>query len=364
VRLAVVTTVLVVVTALALDLVPDRGGAPLNTGFDLDGDRPSGGNWWQEPDQIPAAFADAPWYPAYRQDIEWITNQAVAFRPIHRDRVADVRTRTVNVVDGVRRTWRPPQCSCRRRTVWMYGGSTTFGLGQRDDHTIASELARIAWRDGIALDVVNRGVPGDLHWQEATRFAWDLQSGPTPDLVLFYDGVNEIWATGELLSAGRGDIDRPAEPLIDQVWKGVLDNTDSNPPPAPPGAGVPTSSSLPVPGPAEIGRTAVERYGRSLGMSRDLVEANGLVAHWFWQPSRLSRPPVEGEPTNGDGEARARATTEAAEAAIPAGVHDLTDVFDAFPGPLFSDDVHHNEVGARLVAEAIYQRIRADLDAP
>ena len=58
----------------------------------------------------------------------------------------------------------------------MFGGSTTYGLNQRDGHTIASELARAAAADGIELDVHNKGNNGQLHWMEAERFAWDAVS--------------------------------------------------------------------------------------------------------------------------------------------------------------------------------------------
>ena len=62
-----------------------------------------------------------------------------------------------HVVDGRRATWRPAVTpGCRPAKVWMFGGSTAFGQGQRDDHTIASELARVAWEDGIAVDVTKR----------------------------------------------------------------------------------------------------------------------------------------------------------------------------------------------------------------
>ena len=78
----------------------------------------------------------------------------------------------------------------------MYGGSTTYGLNQRDDHTIASELARVAHEHGVTIDIDNRGALGHLHWMEAERFAWDLTIEAPPDMVIFYDGVNEGWAGG------------------------------------------------------------------------------------------------------------------------------------------------------------------------
>ena len=100
---------------------------------------------------------------------------------------------------------------------------------------------------------------------------------------------------------------------------------------------------------AELGELAVVRYERSRKMSRDTAAANDLPVVWFWQPSRLSRPPVDGEPTV-EGEGDLRRFYGGAESNVPSGVVDLTAVFDDVDAPLFTDEVHHNEVGARLVA--------------
>lgn len=322
-----------------------------------------GGTWWEEPDTTPAAYSGLDWYEGYKADSEWVMNQAVAFRPLHATRVADVSTRTINVTDGVRRTWVAPECDCRRVTVWMYGGSTTFGIGQRDEYTIPSMLAKAAWSEGIALDVLNRGMPGDLHWQEADRLAWDLANEPSPDLVLFYDGVNEIWGTGTRRSEAEPDVTEPIAPMTDQFWNELLKAYDSAPPPAPDGAVPPTTSVGEKLSATDVGRLAVDRYRRSLSMSRDIAEARDLPTVWFWQPSRLSRPPVEGEPNDGDLEDDARQITEAAEAGIPDGVVDVTDAFDGVDEPLFSDDVHHNELGAKIMGERILAEIRPLIDA-
>ncbi|MFM7069639.1 MAG: hypothetical protein ACKOYM_09285, partial [Actinomycetes bacterium] len=81
----------------------------------------------------------------------------------------------------------------------------------------------------------------------------------------------------------------------------------------------------------------------------------------FWQPSRVSRPHVKGEPTTPT-DAAARATYRAATAAIPAGVVDLSAALRGVPRPLYSDDAHHNEEGAAVVASAMYRSLRPAID--
>lgn len=314
-------------------------------------------------DGIPAAYVGADWYPEYRDDFNWIMQQTVAWRPLHPRRLADVRTRHVNVEGGFRRSWTPPPCDCPTVTIWLYGGSTTFGLGQRDEHTIASELSRVAWDDGYRVVVENRGMPGHMHWTEAQRFAWDLTVDPAPDMVLFYDGVNEIWGAQHLNNERLGDIDEPVEPLTEDIWRGMRGDV-SEVPPGPPGASLVEPARVESMDPAELGALASERYERSRKISADTAAANSLPIVWFWQPSRLSRPRVQGEPySDAKNERYLRSLYDGAESRVPDGVVDLTDVFDVTQEPLFSDEVHHNEDGATLVATAMWEQIAAQVQA-
>ena len=97
---------------------------------------------------------------------------------------ADYRSDTINIVDGERATVLPAKCDCVPREVWLVGGSAAFGSGQRDDHTIASELVRAAGADGVSLRVRNLGVPGFTLWQEYLLVVDRLlRSGSPPDLL-------------------------------------------------------------------------------------------------------------------------------------------------------------------------------------
>lgn len=310
---------------------------------------------------VPPAYAGEEWYPEYQQDIEWLTSSRPPWRPLHLFRLSDFETRHVNVRNGVRSSWVPPPCDCERVTVWMYGGSTTFGLGQRDAHTIASELARSAWESGVALDVSNRGVPGHLHWIQSQRFAWDLTIEDPPDLVVFYDGVNEIWAARGLNDRG-GHLDQPYEPLTEEVWAGIDQQWGPSVHPPPDGARALDPESLPSMSGRAIGELATRLYARSLKLSGDVASANSIPLVRFWQPARLSRPSRDDEPRYPAGDEKwNRDLYRGAEASIPDGVIDLSGVFDEIDAPLFSDDVHHNELGARIVAEAIFEELRPRL---
>ncbi|MFN8019018.1 MAG: hypothetical protein U0P45_12975 [Acidimicrobiales bacterium] len=313
------------------------------------------------PPGTPAAYEGDAWYPQLKADTQWLWTVATAWDPFAMQRIKDVQTKTINVRDGVRRSWAPPACDgCKRLKVWFYGGSAAFGLGQRDQHTIASELARAAWRDGVALDVENRGEPGWLHWQDANRYAWDLATYGAPDAVVFYDGFNEIFGTEGLDDVGDGYA--PVDPYAVVYWRTVTDHARA--PDAPDGARM-----LPVPSldrslsSSEQAATLImDRYDRSRKMSVAMSEQAGAPTDWFWQPNRWSRPRVDGEPNTGDFAQWARLDRQLQRRLDP-DVHDLSDVLDDVRRPVYWDDVHHDEEAARTIGEAMWQQLKPRYEA-
>ncbi len=302
---------------------------------------------------VPDAYRGDAWFPSFRRDMAWVMDERVAWRPMNVQRVLDVATPTVNVRDRVRTSWTAPPCDCRRLTVWLYGGSGAFGVGQRDDHTIASELARAAAADGITLDVQNRGIPGQMHWRNSTRLAWDLTQSPPPDLVVFYEGAEEVGAELELRRRGLGNTLAPFESFITGLYDEVA-NVPDEPPPAPDGVsldGWPTVDSTD----RSPGELAAARYDRSRAMSRWTTEAADLPVRYYWQPSRFDG----GADAGADG-GRA-AAYRGATAALPDDVRDLSGTLDGTNRPVFYDDTNHNERGAALVAATMWKDLRGEV---
>ena len=97
----------------------------------------------------------------------------------------------------------PPPAAARRKRVFLFGGSTMWGQGARDEHTIASELAKQLAAEGVVADVFNCGQLGYVSTQELIMLERELQRGNVPDLVVFYDGVNDVGAATQRAIAGQ-----------------------------------------------------------------------------------------------------------------------------------------------------------------
>lgn len=103
-------------------------------------------------------------------------------------------TYTTIDVEGIRRTTgnSPRDDSIQ---VWMFGGSAVWGVGAPDHETIPSRLASLLNREfGIDAAVRNLGERGFVSTQEVIYLMRELQSGGRPDIVIFYDGVNDAAA--------------------------------------------------------------------------------------------------------------------------------------------------------------------------
>lgn len=79
--------------------------------------------------------------------------------------------------------------------IWMFGGSSVWGVGAPDDETIPSHLAALLNASlGIDANVRNLGRRGFVSTQEIILLMRELQAGRRPDVVVFYNGVNDAAA--------------------------------------------------------------------------------------------------------------------------------------------------------------------------
>jgi lysophospholipase L1-like esterase len=109
--------------------------------------------------------------------------------------------------DGQRATWQPPAPARERKVqkpvkLLMLGGSSLWGFGARDDQTIPSLLARRFHERGVQVEIKNLAELGYVSTQEVIGLLRELQKGYRPDVVIFYDGVNDT--TSAVLAGEAG----------------------------------------------------------------------------------------------------------------------------------------------------------------
>ncbi|WP_426574216.1 hypothetical protein [Aquihabitans sp. McL0605] len=315
------------------------------------------------------AFADAPWASILGLNLRdyW---SLLEFDVSGGWRVANLRSRYINVANGERRTAAPEPSLGDPLDVWLLGGSVAFGAGQRDDRTVASDLVRLAGQDGIPIRVHNLAVPATVNWQSALLFAELLQWQDHPDLAIFLDGENDVTLQVELNGTEQGERAEPGS-LLDSEFQKMLASR------ARPGVadqlGIerdPTGTVPPSTDPTELGDRIATRYGHGVALAHTLAKDAGIATRFYWQPSLLTKADqsaadekVRKQVGASDADlAAARAVHQTIFDQLPAlDVHNLSTAYDGQTKPIYWDQVHTNELGASLLAEALYRDLRPQL---
>jgi len=84
--------------------------------------------------------------------------------------------------------------------IFVVGGSTTFGVGVKDDETAPAHLQKIFdyAKIDFKVEVINAGIPGAWSRGEV-KFVKERLIEYEPDLFIIYDGVNDV---GEVRKSG------------------------------------------------------------------------------------------------------------------------------------------------------------------
>ncbi len=152
-------------------------------------------------------YGGATWPIQHYRELELIEDR---WQPYVYFRQKPFRGQTITVgPDGLRTTWQPPPASGdeslpRRAEIklLMLGGSSLWGFGARDLQSIPSLVARTLYERGWRVELKNLAELGYVSSQEFVALFRELQAGYRPDVVVFYDGVNDT--TSALLEGAAG----------------------------------------------------------------------------------------------------------------------------------------------------------------
>lgn len=304
------------------------------------------------------AMADASWARDYWEAFRSLDYE---FRPFLLSRVAAIDTGGITVEGARRRSYEAPGLPEDAPEVWFLGGAALWGVGQRDDHTVPSEVARLAEAARTPIRAVNLGQPGYTSWQSALLLEQELAVRPAPDLVVFYDGADDVAAQVERPSedpthynvdgvtaalVGRDSARDQAEDWWEDyretsVVNRLLERVEGL-------IGV-QPAAADAPGLAE---RVADLHARSVDLAQFVAGEHDVPILFSWQAAA-------GVP--GDGGAYRRVTRDPDTG--PAPVLDLSRVLDD-AGDVYLDGVLTNERGAALVAASLWPTIDDALASP
>ncbi|MDH3197485.1 MAG: hypothetical protein OEO21_04515 [Candidatus Krumholzibacteria bacterium] len=335
------------------------------------------------------AYGDATWPDAYYREHRRLKAQ---WWPFVYWRTNPFRGRFITVgEDGLRVTPAPPE---RPRgpgeaplRVFLFGGSTMWGMGARDEGTIAAAVWQELAAAGVDAEVVNMGMLGYVSRQEGIALMLELAHDNVPDVAVFYDGINDVDAVvqGEapgtplneahrrdefnlvhvdrgpevdrlfmLRHWGRSSLLRFARAIIRRVAPGVLG---------------PTRPGAPVVADADsLADAVVDEYLANVRWIANLGREYGFDTLFYWQPAVFTKAQrtdfeqlqheVAGAHRDFFLKTRAHLLARA-RAADAAPVEDLGNVFGQSSAPVFVDWMHLGETGNAVVGA----RIAGDIEA-
>jgi len=309
----------------------------------------------------PAPYRDAPYFSAdfinesFEQPGEWklLPGTNILFP-------SDYHGKYFNIENGIRRTTDTPAGADRQ--IYIFGGSTVYNSEVPDSYTIASQLQRKLSAHGYtSYAVVNLGVTSINTVQQVERLK--ITSISNKDIVIFYDGVNEVIQGVLYGNAGStivgGDRNRPLWQKIiykianhSAVMRNVLARTVSNY----------RISNLET----RVRETA-RRYRENIDEAERYVSGHGARFLHFLQPQifTLAKPGeyeerlLKFEIVPVQAEQAFRATypylKELVQERSAQGYDefDLSSVFDNLEHPVYLDFCHVNHVAHEAIADAM-----------
>ncbi len=269
----------------------------------------------------------------------------------------------------------PPAATAPTRTIWLFGGSTAWGTGNRNEGTLAAQLQRLYHERApeLGVRVLNFAESGYVSRQSLGAFQSALACPePAAELAIFLDGANDVFAA---LQEGRAGLPQNEENRRREfnssrqlgaqlrAWALRLEGI----------------ARLVAPAPAATDETAIETLASSTADAylAQVLQASALSQRYAvelihaWQPTVFDRSHPQGDEAAIVGASMAihvhlqrqtRARVQQRLASDPAlSAVDLGGVFDGIAEPLFFDFVHLSERGQRLLAERLFQLSEARL---
>ncbi len=266
--------------------------------------------------------------------------------------------------NGLRKTSNP--CSNKDAIkIFVFGGSTTWG-GFSDETTIPSLISKKFCEKNINVEVTNFGLSGYENTKEVIKLELELRNGNIPDIVIFYDGVNEVYSAFQNNKAGlpqnlenrRAEFNKKDKlniggfilysdtmTVVRGISKKLFGNKEFDE-----GTEV-----------EKLGSEIIDVYFSNLKIVKALEREYGFETYFFWQPViYLDKSLTEGEKSVILG--NVKPLYESTYPKMPRKIealnfYDISDIFKNIEEPVYIDFAHLNTKGNEIVAEKIVEII-------
>lgn len=338
----------------------------------------------RDPREALPVYDGAPWARTLLHEEAAMRAQGVLYVPYVLWRRPEFHGTYLNIDEhGLRRTVWPADLAATPKRVFVFGGSTLWGVGVPDGSTIPSLLNAALGRD---YQVFNFGEHGHVSGQELNRLLGELVRGNVPDVVIFYDGINDAYV-GMYAPAEPGahvDLERAAPVVVadtndllaelvrrySTTYRALRWLSDRV-----------TSRRAERAREAKASRDIEPRAKDTIGIwlergsvVRALGARYGFRSLFFWQPTLLwgKKPlqPYEGVLAGGVGPVATRAIRAAYDeaekrlaAAEDTGAHFIARIFDDETRPVYIDWAHVGPQGNRTIAAWMSRPIRESMRA-
>lgn len=332
-------------------------------------------------------YQNAPWVRSYFE--EFRQSSRARWEPYLYWRMMPFTGEYINIDSpGIRKTWNAgpePDTLEERPLIFFFGGSAMWGTGARDNHTIPSLVAKRLHHTGSTCRVINWGESGYVSSQEMMLLIRQLQKGNNPDLVVFYDGANDIFSACQQHRAGlpQNEFHRSLEFNASSSFKPeffwellsrriatirFLGSISGKPDPADHPTADPSQHLKPL-APSEVNlmRDAVKIYLNNVEIVTSLAKQYNFSVLFYWQPLIFGKKRLTEYETSeknkkamllpyfavADSILDARSTSKG----FPAGFRNLSATFSQTAEPVFIDWCHLGETGNEKIAEIIVKDI-------
>lgn len=275
--------------------------------------------------------------------------------------VAPIAGKYINISEnGLRQTPDYAQSSPESPIIAIFGGSTVWGEGARDNYTIPAQLAKQLFEQNVLAHVVNYGQTGYVSAQDLILFQMQLINGNIPDVAIFYGGFNDVLSayTQGISGITLQESARASDSENGRALRGGQALLSPIVAPLSPEALALTTVFDSTP------EAVTTRYLNTLSLVKTLAEKYNVKVLFVWQPHILDKTPLVGI----EQIAYERMETERAgfsdlyrqvdalvrtHAQAESDWLYLGDLFTQDERPLFYDLIHITEHGNLTVAESL-----------